>query len=195
MFTGIIETIGIVQSYKHVGNKIHFWLTSSFTNELKLGESISHDGVCLTVTELQDNLYSVTTIDTTLETTNINWQPGTKVNLERALSVNSRLDGHIVQGHVDSIGIIKDIEKTDGSIKINIEIEPQFNKNIVEKGSICVNGISLTIVSINENSFMVAIIPHTWQITNLHQLKIDDTVNLEFDILGKYVERLLQYKV
>ena len=129
-----------------------------------------------------------------LETTNINWQPGTKVNLERALSVNSRLDGHIVQGHVDSIGIIKDIEKTDGSIKINIEIGPQFKKNIVEKGSICVNGISLTIVSINENSFIVAIIPHTWQITNLHQLKIDDTVNLEFDILGKYVERLLQYK-
>ena len=195
MFTGIIETIGIVQSYRHEGNKIHFLLSSSFTNELKLGDSISHDGVCLTVTELQDNLYSVTTIDTTLETTNINWQPGTKVNLERALSVNSRLDGHIVQGHVDSIGIIKDIEKTDGSIKINIEIGPQFKKNIVEKGSICVNGISLTIVSINENNFIVAIIPHTWQITNLHQLKIDETVNLEFDILGKYVERLLQYKV
>ncbi len=194
MFTGIIETIGTVQSKTHEGNKIHFWLTSSFTNELKLGDSISHDGVCLTVTELQDNQYAVTTIDTTLETTNIDWQVGTKVNLERALSVKSRLDGHIVQGHVDSVGIIKAIDKTDGSIKITVQIKPQYKKNIVEKGSICMNGISLTIVSTDDNNFMVAIIPHTWQITNLHELKIADSVNLEFDILGKYVERLLIYK-
>jgi riboflavin synthase len=111
MFTGIIETIGIVQSYRHEGNKIHFWLSSSFTNELKLGDSISHDGVCLTVTELQDNLYSVTTIDTTLETTNINWQPGTKVNLERALSVNSRLDEYIVRTMLIQLASLKILKK------------------------------------------------------------------------------------
>ena len=191
MFTGIIESTGKVIEVQKEGDKNHYTLECSFTNELKIGESLSHDGVCLTITSLNDEQYTVTAIDTTLETTNINWQAEKVVNLERAMMMNGRLDGHIVQGHVDDTGIVESIEHNDGSILISVKIKDQFNKNIVDKGSICMNGISLTIVNAFPSLFSVAIIPHTWTHTNLHQLSIGDKVNLEFDIIGKYVERMM----
>ncbi|MCO6461492.1 MAG: riboflavin synthase [Saprospiraceae bacterium] len=194
MFTGIIEAIGEVLSFNRVGDKTEFWLKSPFTKELKLGESVCHDGVCLTVTGIKGDIYSVTTIDTTLAITNIDWQEGTQVNLERAMQMNGRLDGHIVQGHVDSIGEVKEINHSTGSVKISVDILPQFARNIVEKGSICMNGISLTIVNTYNYGFNVAIIPHTWQHTNLHRLQPGNNVNLEFDIIGKYVERILTFR-
>ena len=191
MFTGIIESTGKVIEVQKEGDKNHYTIESSFTNELKIGESVSHDGVCLTITSLNDEQYTVTAIDTTLETTNINWQAEKVVNPERAMMMNGRLDGHIVQGHVDDTGIVESIEHNDGSILISVKIKDQFNKNIVDKGSICMNGISLTIVDAFPSLFTVAIIPHTWMHTNLHQLSVGDKVNLEFDIIGKYVERMM----
>jgi len=191
MFTGIIESTGKVIEVQKEGDKNHYTIESSFTNELKIGESVSHDGVCLTITSLNDEQYTVTAIDTTLETTNINWQAEKVVNLERAMMMNGRLDGHIVQGHVDDTGIVESIDHNDGSILISVKIKDQFNKNIVDKGSICMNGISLTIVDAFPSLFTVAIIPHTWMHTNLHQLSVGDKVNLEFDIIGKYVERMM----
>ncbi len=191
MFTGIIEAIGKVISTDREGEKIHYWLNCPFTDELKLGESISHDGVCLTVTNIKGNEYSVTAIDTTLEVTNIDWQPEKQVNLERAMPANGRFDGHIVQGHVDTVGIVNKIEHTEGSVHITIGFEDKFSRNIIDKGSITVNGISLTIVEAANDSFSVAIIPHTWTHTNLHQLNKGNRVNLEFDVIGKYVARIL----
>ena len=191
MFTGIIESTGKVIEVQKEGDKNHYTIESSFTNELKIGESVSHDGVCLTITSLNDEQYTVTAIDTTLETTNINWQAEKVVNLERAMMMNGRLDGQIVQGNVDDTGIVESIEHNDGSILISVKIKDQFNKNIVDKGSICMNGISLTIVDAFPSLFTVAIIPHTWMHTNLHQLSVGDKVNLEFDIIGKYVERMM----
>lgn len=194
MFTGIVETTGIVTEVRKEGEKTHYKLSCTFTPELKLGESISHDGVCLTVTEIDERQYSVTAIDTTLRTTNISWQPGSIVNLERAMKANGRLDGHIVQGHVDTVGVVRNIEHNEGSVLIHVEIPLRFAKNIVGKGSICMNGISLTIVEARDHDFSVAIIPHTWAATNLKQLSAGDRVNLEFDIIGKYVERLMAYR-
>lgn len=191
MFTGIIEAIGKVLSAEREGEKIHYWLNCPFTDELKLGESISHDGVCLTVTNIKGNEYSVTAIDTTLEVTNIDWQPGKQVNLERAMPANGRFDGHIVQGHVDTVGIVNTIEHTEGSVHITIGFDGKFSRNIIDKGSITVNGISLTIVEAANDSFSVAIIPHTWAHTNLHRLEEGNRVNLEFDVIGKYVARIL----
>ncbi len=191
MFTGIIEAIGKVISAEREGEKIQYWLNCPFTAELKLGESISHDGVCLTVTNIKGNEYSVTAIDTTLEVTNIDWQPGKQVNLERAMPANGRFDGHIVQGHVDTVGIVNTIEDTEGSVHITIGFEGKFSRNIIDKGSITVNGISLTIVEAANDSFSVAIIPHTWAHTNLHRLEEGNRVNLEFDVIGKYVARIL----
>lgn len=194
MFTGIVETTGTVTEVRTEGEKTHYKLTCPFTPELKLGESISHDGVCLTVTEIDERQYSVTAIDTTLRTTNIHWQPGSVVNLERAMKANGRLDGHIVQGHVDTVGVVRNIEHNEGSVLILVEIPLRFAKNVVDKGSICMNGISLTIVEARDYDFSVAIIPHTWTATNLSQLRAGDRVNLEFDIIGKYVERLMAYR-
>lgn len=194
MFTGIIEATGVVVDVIKDIDKNHYKLRCDFTPELKLGESVSHDGVCLTITNIEDDVYSVTAIDTTLHTSNIDWETGHKVNLERAMQANGRLDGHIVQGHVDSTGMVEQIEHNEGSILISVKIAPEFSKNIVDKGSICLNGISLTIVDAHPDVFTVAIIPHTWTHTNLHQLKSGDKVNLEFDIIGKYVERMMQYR-
>ena len=176
-------------------DKIHYKLQAPFTSELKPGESVSHDGVCLTVTFIENNYYGVTAIDTTLNTTNIDWETGDYINLERALQANGRLDGHIVQGHVDAVGIVDSIIHNDGSVLISVVIDHQFNNNIVDKGSICLNGISLTIVKAEASRFTVAIIPHTWSHTNLHYLKVSEKVNLEFDIIGKYVERMMQYAI
>ena len=194
MFTGIIEATGeVVEVIKDI-DKNHYRLKSPFTSELKLGESVSHDGVCLTITSIEDDIYSVTAIDTTLSATNIDWHQGNHINLERAMMANGRLDGHIVQGHVDAVGIVESIVHNDGSVLITVLIESKFSKNIVDKGSICMNGISLTIVEAGPVKFSVAIIPHTWSHTNLHKLRDGDEVNLEFDIIGKYVERMLQYR-
>ncbi len=194
MFTGIIETTGTVVTAQKEGDKNHFSIRCDFAAQLHLGESVAHDGVCLTITSLNDEVYSVTAIDTTLNISNINWKPGDVINLERAMISGSRLDGHIVQGHVDSVGIINEIRHNDGSVLMIIEIDEKFSSLIVSKGSICLNGISLTIVDAFEMSFSVAIIPFTWEHTNMHILESGNKVNLEFDIIGKYVERMMCFR-
>ncbi len=191
MFTGIIETIGTVKGIEKEGTNIHYLIESDFLNELKIDQSIAHNGACLTVVEITDDYYVVTAILETLQKTNLgDWKEGTKVNLERCLKVNDRLDGHMVQGHVDTIGVIESIKENNGSWELNIS----HSKGglTVEKGSICVNGISLTVVNSTQNSFSVAIIPYTWEHTNLHTLKTGDKLNLEFDILGKYIQKLMK---
>lgn len=191
MFTGIIEAIGTVRNIEHDGANIHFTLHSPFTSELKIDQSVAHNGCCLTVVELKDDLYTVTAIKETLEKTNLgSWEEGTKVNLERCMLMNGRLDGHIVQGHVDTTAKCISIEDQDGSWKFAFEYN---SDNVtVEKGSITVNGTSLTVVDSGVNKFSVAIIPYTYEHTNLHALKVGDEVNIEFDIIGKYVAKLLR---
>ena len=190
MFTGIIEGLGEISSISHDQTNTHFTLTCSFVDELKVDQSVSHNGVCLTVVEIHDNTYTVTAIDETLKKTDLSeWKVGDKINLERCLSVNSRFDGHIVQGHVDTTGIVKDIQNKNGSWEFIIEYDT--NDITVEKGSITVNGTSLTVVDSKDKSFSVHIIPYTYEHTVFHQLKIGDKVNLEFDIVGKYVAKLM----
>ncbi|MFA5574323.1 MAG: riboflavin synthase [Brumimicrobium sp.] len=190
MFTGIIEGLGEINSISHDQTNTHFTLTCSFVDELKVDQSVSHNGVCLTVVEIHDNTYTVTAIDETLKKTDLSeWKVGDKINLERCLSVNSRFDGHIVQGHVDTTGIVKDIQNKNGSWEFIIEYDT--NDITVEKGSITVNGTSLTVVDSKDKSFSVHIIPYTYEHTVFHQLKIGDKVNLEFDIVGKYVAKLM----
>lgn len=193
MFTGIIESTGIVKQIEKDQNNLNFWLECDFTNELKIDQSIAHNGVCLTVVEIKDKLYKVTAIDETLKKTNLGQLSiGKKVNLERCMQINARLDGHIVQGHVDQTATLKSIENQAGSYLLTFEYDENSTGNVtVEKGSICVDGISLTVVNSKIGEFSVAIIPYTWEFTNLHQLKVGDFVNLEFDIIGKYVQRLM----
>ncbi len=193
MFTGIIESTGIVKQIEKDRNNLNFWLECDFTNELKIDQSIAHNGVCMTVVEIKDKLYKVTAIDETLKKTNLGQLSiGKKVNLERCMQINARLDGHIVQGHVDQTAILKSIENQKGSYLLTFEYDENSTGNVtVEKGSICVDGISLTVVNSKIGEFSVAIIPYTWEFTNLHQLKVGDFVNLEFDIIGKYVQRLM----
>lgn len=190
MFTGIIEQLGEVVSVEKVGTNIHFTLKSSFTHELKVDQSVAHDGCCLTVVKISGDTYVVTAIDETLAKTNLNfWQVGKKINLERCLLMNARFDGHIVQGHVDTTGICVGIEDLDGSWKYTFSYST--NDVTVEKGSITVNGTSLTVVDSTQGSFSVCIIPYTYEHTNFHTFEIGTQVNLEFDIIGKYVARLL----
>jgi riboflavin synthase len=193
MFTGIIEQLGIVKSIRKEDNNIHFTIEAPFTNELKIDQSVAHNGCCLTVVEIDQQQYVVTAIQETLDKTNLkDWTIGTKVNLERCMQMNGRLDGHIVQGHVDSIATCVNIEDQSGSWKFTFEyITDQVT---VEKGSITINGTSLTVVDSLPKSFSVCIIPYTYEHTNFHQLKIGDSVNLEFDIIGKYVAKLLANK-
>lgn len=194
MFTGIIEnTATVIQIESDQKNK-DFWMECDFTNELKIDQSLAHNGVCLTVVEISGNLYKVTAIEETLLKTNLNkLEPGDKVNLERCMKLNDRLDGHIVQGHVDQVGAVKSIENQDGSYLIKINYDEEMSGNVtVSKGSICLNGISLTVVDSSPGEFSVAIIPYTWQHTNLNRLKPGDLVNLEFDIIGKYIQRLMR---
>jgi riboflavin synthase len=161
--------------------------------ELKIDQSVAHNGCCLTVDRLENNTYRVTAIQETLLKTNLGkWEVGTEVNLERCVQMNARLDGHIVQGHIDQIGVVKSIENKEGSHYITIEYDDIQGFTTVAQGSIAVNGISLTVASSGENAFSVAIIPYTWEHTNLRNLKVGDEVNLEFDIIGKYVAKLLQ---
>lgn len=193
MFTGIVEALGKIENMEKIGSNVRFTLSSPFTKELKIDQSIAHDGCCLTVDTLDDTNYRVTAIQETLLKTNLsNWQIGTEVNLERCMLMNARLDGHIVQGHIDQIGIIKSIANRDGSYYITIQYQDINAFTTVAQGSIAVNGISLTVAYSGENEFAVAIIPYTWENTNLKNLKIGDKVNLEFDIIGKYVAKLMK---
>jgi riboflavin synthase len=191
MFTGIIEEIGLVTEIRQDGGNVHFTIQSNLSNELKIDQSVAHNGCCLTVVEIQGNSYTVTAIQETLDKTNLNqWEIGTKVNLERCMQMNGRLDGHIVQGHVDTVGTCVSIEDQNGSWKYTFVYKNE--ELTVEKGSITVNGTSLTVVDSGVDTFSVCIIPYTFDHTNFNALKINDLVNLEFDIIGKYVAKWMQ---
>ena len=190
MFTGIIEQLGEIRQITKEKDNIHFSLFSAFTSELKIDQSVSHNGTCLTVVAIQGDLYTVTAILETLNKTNLgSWKVGTKVNLERCMQMNGRLDGHIVQGHVDTVAKCIAIEDQNGSWKFTFEYLAE--QITVEKGSITINGVSLTVVDSMAKSFSVCIIPFTYEHTNFHQLQVNDLVNLEFDIIGKYVAKLM----
>lgn len=192
MFTGIIEAVGELKKTKSEGTNITFTFNCPFTNELKVDQSLAHNGVCLTVIDIQGNDYSVTAIDETLQKTNIGkLQIGNKVNLERCMSAIGRFDGHIVQGHVDETGIVTNIIEQDGSWLYDFEYSSDSQNITVEKGSICINGTSLTVFNSGTNTFRVAIIPYTYENTIFHTLKVGDVVNLEFDIVGKYIRKMM----
>jgi riboflavin synthase len=192
MFTGIIETLGEVVSIKNEGTNRHFKIASSISNELKVDQSISHDGVCLTVVWVGDGFHWVVAVQETLQKSNLGrLTEGSKVNLERCMLNNGRFDGHIVQGHVDQTGMVKSIKDENGSWLFEFEYDPAKENVTVEKGSISVNGVSLTCFNSKDGRFSVAIIPYTFENTSFGQLKIGDVVNLEFDIIGKYVKRLI----
>ncbi|WP_299986027.1 riboflavin synthase [uncultured Pontibacter sp.] len=192
MFTGIIEAMGQVQAIQEEGTNKHFTLLAPFTQELQIDQSVAHNGICLTVVNIEGDKYTVTAIDETLQKTNLNsLQVGDKVNLERCMSANGRFDGHIVQGHVDQVAVCESVEDQNGSWVFTFRYDSTLGNVTVEKGSVTVNGISLTVVNSQEERFSVAIIPYTYEHTNLHQVKPGSTVNLEFDIIGKYVARLL----
>lgn len=193
MFTGIIEDLGIVKDISQEDSNMHITIECSFTNELKIDQSVAHNGVCLTVVQIKDSLYTVTAIDETLNKTNLrSLKKGDYVNLERAMKLGDRLDGHIVQGHVDQTAQCKNIENQDGSWIFTFEYDATLNNITIEKGSITVNGVSLTVVNSKTNEFSVAIIPYTLEHTNFKNLKEGDQVNLEFDVIGKYVNRLME---
>lgn len=190
MFTGIIEQLGVVKKIEKEGENVHFTITSPFTNELKIDQSVAHNGCCLTVVKLDGDDYVVTAILETMQKTNLgDWKVGTKVNLERCMVMNGRLDGHIVQGHVDTTAQCIDIENQDGSWKYTFEYTD--DQITVEKGSVTVNGTSLTVVNSKDKQFSVCIIPYTYEFTNFHELTVGSRVNLEFDIIGKYVAKMM----
>lgn len=192
MFTGIIESLGTVQSLRTEGDNLHIEVESSLSPELKVDQSVSHNGVCLTVTEIQQNRYFVTAIRETLQLTNLGQlKVGDALNLERCMQMNGRLDGHIVQGHVDTRAELLSVIEEAGSWRLTLKYPSEFAAMLVSKGSVCLNGISLTVVNPQSDTFEVAIIPYTWEHTNLHRLKTGDLLNVEFDILGKYVQRYL----
>jgi riboflavin synthase len=191
MFTGIIETLGIVKDIVKEEENLHLTITSSITNELKIDQSVAHNGVCLTVVGIENDNYTVTAIKETIDKTNVgDWKINDIVNLERAMKLGDRLDGHIVQGHVDQVGLCKSVEETDGSWKFTFEYDAALNNITIEKGSITVNGVSLTVVDSKINEFSVAIIPYTFEHTNFKSFKIGTKINLEFDVIGKYVAKL-----
>ena len=193
MFTGIIETLGTITDLRHEQGNLHITVESSIAAELKIDQSVAHNGVCLTVIALADGKHTVTAIEETLSKTSLGYlKTGDLVNLERCMQMNARLDGHIVQGHVDQTATCIAFKELDGSWEYTFEYDPANGNVTVEKGSICVNGISLTVVNSQANSFSVAIIPYTFEHTNLQQVRVGSVVNLEFDIIGKYVARLMQ---
>jgi len=193
MFTGIIETLGTIIDLRPEQGNLHITVASQISHELKVDQSVAHNGVCLTVVALADGLHTVTAIAETLNKTNLGeLGVGDLVNLERCMQMNARLDGHIVQGHVDQTAVCTDFRELEGSWEYTFEYDPARGNVTVEKGSICVNGISLTVVNSQLNSFSVAIIPYTFEHTNLQKVRVGSTVNLEFDIIGKYVARLMQ---
>ncbi len=193
MFTGIVEAMGSLVKSEAKGTNVEFWFTCPFTQELKVDQSLAHNGVCLTVVEIQGEQYRVTAIDETLQKTNLgDLKLGQKVNLERCMAANARFDGHIVQGHVDLTGVCTEINDQNGSWEYRFSYPKSSGHVTVEKGSICVNGTSLTVVDSQDDSFTVCIIPYTYEHTVFHQLNVGDRVNLEFDILGKYIKKLMQ---
>lgn len=190
MFTGIIEQIGKVHNAARVGSNLDLWIECNITDELKIDQSVAHNGVCLTVVEIQEGKYRVTAVEETLKKTNLNAiNKGQLVNLERALKVGDRLDGHFVQGHVDSIGTCINKTEKDGSWLFSFRFPEEYAELIIEKGSICINGVSLTAFDVQKDTFTVTIIPYTFEHTNFKTLQVQDIVNLEFDVLGKYLLR------
>ncbi len=191
MFTGIIEEVAEVIKIEKEAENIHFSIKSKMTSELKIDQSVAHNGCCLTVVNIENDIYTVTAIQETLDKTNLKeWEIGTPVNLERCMQMNGRLDGHIVQGHVDTVGICSQIDDQNGSWKFTFHY--QNEQLTVEKGSITVNGTSLTVVDSKKDSFSVCIIPFTFENTNFSSIKVGDQVNLEFDIIGKYVAKWME---
>lgn len=195
MFTGIIETSGTIKQISKDNDNINITITSAITHELKIDQSVSHNGICLTVVAIEGDSYTVTAIKETIEKTNLgHWQEGDSVNLERAMKLGDRLDGHIVQGHVDQTAVCKNIEEANGSWYFTFEYNAAQNNITIEKGSITVNGVSLTVVNSKANEFSVAIIPYTYEHTNFKDFKIGSVINLEFDVIGKYVARLQELR-
>ena len=193
MFTGIIESLGKLERSKAEGTNLHLSFSCNFTSELKIDQSLAHNGVCLTVVEIEGDEYTVTAIEETLNRSNLGEIAlGEKVNLERCMSANGRFDGHIVQGHVDTVGVCDEIIERDGSWEYFFNYPKNTEHLTVAKGSITVNGVSLTVVHSEQNRFSVAIIPYTHEHTNFHQFKVGSKVNLEFDIVGKYVARMME---
>jgi len=193
MFTGIIESIGKIKEIVRFNSNYIFWIESPISPIFSIDQSVSHNGVCLTVEEISENSHRVTAVSETLQKTNMgSLKPGDLVNLEQCLLVNSRFDGHIVQGHVDSTGIVTDRKDKNGSTEFSFQFENQHAPLLIEKGSICINGVSLTVFDLAENRFSIAVIPYTINHTNLNKLASGDTVNLEFDVLGKYINRVFQ---
>lgn len=196
MFTGIIESVAEVVGIEHIGTNIRFRFSSSISEQLKIDQSVSHNGVCLTVVETGQGQHTVDAIQETLKRSNLGEvKLGGRVNLERCMLSNGRFDGHIVQGHVDQTGRVKSIRDMDGSWLIEFTYDATRENITVEKGSICVNGVSLTCFNSKDGEFAVAIIPYTFEHTNFGQLKVGDTVNLEFDVIGKYVQKLVSRSV
>ena len=191
MFTGIIETLGKVQDIRNENTNVHISVQSALTHELKIDQSVAHNGVCLTVIGIEKDVYTVTAIAETINKTNLStWKIGDSLNLERAMLLGSRLDGHIVQGHVDQTGICKEVREANGSWFFTFEYHSDLNNITIEKGSITVNGVSLTVVDSKKNEFSVAIIPYTYEHTNFKNFEVGTKINLEFDVIGKYVARL-----
>lgn len=196
MFTGIIETMGKVKSITRSGTNVHFGIESSITNELRVDQSVAHDGVCLTVTEIETGLHRVTAIQETLDRSALkSWEEDSVINLERCIPATGRFDGHIVQGHVDQIGRVEEVENHNGSWEYYISYDKESGNITVEKGSISINGVSLTVVDSKEGLFSVAIIPYTYEHTNFNKFEKGSLVNLEFDILGKYIQKVLAQKI
>ena len=193
MFTGIIEKIGTVEKIEIEGSNYHFTISSAISSELKIDQSVSHNGVCLTVVAIGNGTHTVTAIEETLSRTNLGeLKKGDVINLERAMLPSSRLDGHIVQGHVDATGRCTNIDKKEGSWYFEFKYQPTPEHLLVDKGSVCINGVSLTVVNPSLDKFSVAIIPYTFKNTNFNDLKIGDSINLEFDIIGKYIGRYFE---
>ncbi|MFZ2284735.1 MAG: riboflavin synthase [Lutibacter sp.] len=193
MFTGIIESVGFVKNLEQEKENLHITIESNFTNELKIDQSIAHNGVCLTIVNIDGNTYTVTAIKETLDKSNLKYvKVGDEINLERAMILGARLDGHIVQGHVDQTAVCTNIVEENGSWIFSFDYDNAYNNITIEKGSITINGVSLTVVNSQKNSFSVAIIPYTYEFTNFHTFKKGTVVNLEFDVIGKYVARLLE---
>lgn len=193
MFTGIIETLGEITKLEQDGSNLHITVNSAITQELKIDQSVAHNGVCLTVVSLQENSYTVTAISETLQKSSLgHLEVGDKVNLERAMILGSRLDGHIVQGHVDQTGVCTAVREEEGSWLFSFEYDVSTNNPTIEKGSITIDGTSLTVIDSGKNTFSVAIIPYTYEHTRFNSYKVGTVVNLEFDVIGKYVAKLMQ---
>jgi len=193
MFTGIIENTGIISDISTIGTNKTFWIQSTLSSELKVDQSVSHNGVCLTVEAIQQNTYQVTAIVETLQKTNLNsWALGSEINLERCMLMNGRLDGHIVQGHVDCTATCISVTEKNGSWEYQFNFDKRFAHLVIEKGSVSINGISLTCFEVTNDTFKVAIIPYTYNHTNIKHIQAESLVNIEFDLIGKYVSRMAQ---